>query len=59
MDIVQSKLYYFTKSWNQVRTIAPAPAYRGQAMWAVERTAGANAGKRMDVPASALVTRRR
>ena len=56
MSIEAGKLYFFTKSGNEVRTIEPAPPYRGQAMWEVERTTGLSAGKRMDVPAHALVT---
>jgi hypothetical protein len=56
MAIEAGKIYFFTKSGNEVRAIAPTTPYRGQAMWEVERTAGASAGKRMDVPASALVT---
>lgn len=55
MQIEPNKLYIFTKSGNKVRAIAPAQPYRGQAMWEVERTEGASAGKRMDVPARALV----
>lgn len=56
MTIEAGKDYIFTKSGNTVRTIAPAPHYRGLVMWEVERTTGASAGKRMDVPARALVT---
>jgi len=56
MTIEAGKTYFFTKSGNEVRAIAPTTPYRGQAMWEVERTAGASAGKRMDVPARALVT---
>lgn len=56
MCIEAGKHYFFTKSGNKVRTIAPASPYRGLAMWEVERTDGASAGKRMDVPARALVT---
>lgn len=55
MKVVAGSVYVFTKSGNQVRAIAPVPPYRGQPMWEVERTAGASAGKRMDVPARALV----
>lgn len=46
--------YLFIKSGNNVRAIAPAAPYHGQAMWEVERVDGGNAGKRMDVPAKAL-----
>ena len=56
MTIEAGKTYFFTKSGNEVRAIAPTTPYRGQAMWEVERTAGASAGKRMDVPARALLT---
>lgn len=56
MTIEAGKDYFFTKSGNAVRTIAPAPPYRGLAMWEVERTDYASAGKRMDVPGLALVT---
>ena len=56
MVIEAGKTYFFTKSGNQVRAIAPTTPYRGVAMWEVERTAGASAGKRMDVPARSLVT---
>jgi antitoxin (DNA-binding transcriptional repressor) of toxin-antitoxin stability system len=56
MTIKAGKDYIFTKSGNAVRTIAPAPPYRRLKMWEVERTDGASAGKRMDVPARALVT---
>ena len=56
MTIEAGKTYFFTKSGNEVGAIAPTTPYRGQAMWEVERTAGANSGKRMDVPARALVT---
>jgi hypothetical protein len=55
MTIEAGKCYFFKKSGNEVRAIAPAPPYLGLAMWEVERTAGASAGKRMDVPARALV----
>ncbi|MYM92531.1 hypothetical protein [Duganella vulcania] len=56
MDIEAGKLYFFTKSGNEVRAIEPAPPYMRQPMWEVERTQGVSAGKRMDVPARALVT---
>lgn len=56
MAIEAGKTYFFTKSGNQVRAIAPTTPYRGVAMWEVERTAGASAGKRMDVPVRSLVT---
>ena len=56
MTIEVGKTYFFTKSGNEVRAVAPAPPYRGLVMWEVERTTGASAGKRMDVPARALVT---
>jgi hypothetical protein len=56
MNIEAGNTYFFTKSGNEVRIITPAPPYRGPAMWEVERTGGASAGKRMDVPACALVT---
>jgi hypothetical protein len=52
--IEAGKNYLFTKSGNEVRTIAPTTRYRGQAMWEVERVSGASAGKRMDVPERAL-----
>jgi hypothetical protein len=56
MTIEIGKTYIFTKSGNEVRAIAPTTPYRGQVMWEVEHTGGASAGKRMDVPARALVT---
>jgi hypothetical protein len=56
MTIEAGKTYIFTKSGNEVRAIAPTTPYRTQAMWEVERTGGASAGKRMHVPARALVT---
>lgn len=56
MAVEAGKTYFFTKSGNEVRAIAPTTSYRGLAMWEVERTTGPSAGKRMDVPARALVT---
>lgn len=56
MKIKAGQTYFFTKSGNEVRAIAPTTRYRGQPMWEVERTQGASTGKRMDVPATALVT---
>ena len=56
MVIEAGKTYFFRKSGNEVRAIAPTTPYCGLAMWEVERTAGASAGKRMDLPARALVT---
>lgn len=56
MTIEAGKTYFFTKSSNEVRAIAPKTPYRGLAMWEVERTTGTSAGKRMDVLARALVT---
>jgi hypothetical protein len=56
MTIEVGKTYFFTKSGNEVQAVAPTTPYRGLAMWEVERTTGASAGKRMDVPARALVT---
>lgn len=56
MTIEAGKTYFFTKSGNEVRAVAPTTPYRGLVMWEVERTTGASAGKRMDVPARALVT---
>jgi hypothetical protein len=53
--IKPEQTYLFTKSGNEVRTIAPTTRYRGQAMWEVERVSGASAGKRMDVPECALM----
>lgn len=47
--------YIFTKSGNRVRAIAPAAPYGSLPMWEVERVDGTSAGKRMDVPARALV----
>lgn len=55
MQINAGETYIFTKSGNEVRAIAPAGSYRGLLMWEVERIQGASAGKRMDVPARALV----
>jgi hypothetical protein len=56
MTIEAGKDYFFTKSGNAIRAIAQAPSYRGLAMLEVQRTNGASAGERMDVPARALVT---
>lgn len=56
MTIEAGKSYFFTKSSNEVQAMAPTTSYRGLAIWEVERTTGASAGKRMDVPARALVT---
>lgn len=56
MTIEAGGTYIFSKSGNEVRAIAPTTPYRGQAMMEVERTQGASAGKRMDVPARALLT---
>lgn len=44
MVIEAGKTYFFTKSGNEVRAIAPTTPYCGLAMWEVERTAGASAG---------------
>lgn len=55
MMISPNKLYFFTKSGNEVRAIAPADPYMGQPCWTVERTQGASSGKQMIVPALALV----
>jgi hypothetical protein len=57
MRIEPGKTYFFRKSGNEVRAIAPATPYRGQRMWEVERTNGTSAGKKMDVAAKALLTR--
>lgn len=54
MKIEAGKTYTFTKSGNAVKAVAPTTRYRGQPMWEVERVSGGSAGKRMDVPASAL-----
>lgn len=56
MPIAPDTLYVFEKSGNEVKTIEPAGSYMGQALWSVERTRGASAGKRMSVPASSLKT---
>lgn len=53
--VTPGKDYFFKKSGNRVRTIERSTPYRGQPMWEVERTEGVSAGKRMDVPESALV----
>jgi hypothetical protein len=53
--IAKNRLYFFTKSGNQVRTIAPAEPIDGQPCWTVERTTGSSKGKQMIVPARALV----
>lgn len=57
MGVEAGKTYIFVKSGNEVRAIAPTTRYRDQPMWEVERTQGDSAGKRMDVPESALVNR--
>lgn len=44
MAIEAGKTYFFTKSGNEVRAIAPTTPYRGIKMWEVERTAGTSAG---------------
>lgn len=54
-SIAVGKTYFFTKSGNQVRVIEPSSPYKGQPCWTVERTNGRSAGKRMIVPAKALV----
>lgn len=54
MTVQAGKTYTFTKSGNRVRAVAPTTRYRGQPMWEVERVDGRSAGKRMDVPATAL-----
>ncbi len=54
MKIEAGKTYAFTKSGNEVKALAPTTRYRRQPMWEVERVNGSSAGKRMDVPASAL-----
>lgn len=59
MTIEAGETYFFTKSGNEVRAIAPTAPYHGLVMWEVERTKGASAGKRMDVPARALVVQLR
>jgi hypothetical protein len=56
MKIQANAMYFFTKSGNQVRAIAPAEPFMGQPCWTVERTLGASAGKQMIVLARALVT---
>ncbi len=55
MQINAGETYIFTKSGNEVRSIASVGTWRGLPMWEVERTKGVSAGKRMDVPARALV----
>lgn len=55
MTIEMDKLYIFTKSGNEVRTIAPDEPYMKKPCWLVERTQGASAGKQMIVPESALM----
>lgn len=55
MKIEQNGVYFFIKSGNLVRAIAPADPYMRQTCWTVERILGASAGKRMTVPARALV----
>ena len=55
MTIEAGETYIFTKTGNEVVSIAPAATYRGQAMWEVERPSGEAAGKRVEVPARALV----
>ena len=55
MLIEQGVTYIFVKSGNRVRAIAPVEPCFGEPTWQVERTEGASAGKRMLVPASALV----
>lgn len=57
MTIETGKIYIFMKSGNPVVAIAPTTRYRNQPMWEVERVDGQSAGKRMDVPASALLTK--
>lgn len=54
MLIHAGNTYIFAKSGNRVRAVAPTTPYRGQPMWEVERAGDRSAGKRMDVPASAL-----
>lgn len=54
-SIIPGRTYVFKKSGNRVKAIEPTTPYLGQPMWEVERTEGVSAGKRMDVPESALV----
>jgi len=56
MEIQQNQVYYFIKSGNRVRAIAPAPPHQGLPCWTVERTEGASAGKQLIVLARALAT---
>jgi len=56
LKINPDNIYLFTKSGNQVRSIAPAGPYLGKEMWEVERIDGVSKGKRMDVPSQALVS---
>lgn len=53
--IVPGQTYFFKKSGNRVKALEPTTPYLGQPMWEVERVEGVSAGKRMDVPESALV----
>ena len=57
MQINPNELYFFIKSGNEVRAIAPAGKHHGVPLWEVERTRGTSAGKRMLVAARALVKR--
>lgn len=54
MGIRRDHLYFFLKSGNEVRAIAPT-TNGGRGHWVVERTAGASAGKQMVVPGRALL----
>ena len=55
MKIEPGKTYRFTKSGRLVRTVVPSEPYCGQATWTVERVDDAGVGKRMTVPARALL----
>lgn len=56
MPIKPNEPYIFTKSGNEVRTVAPADPHRGLPCWLVERTSGASTGKQMIVLERALAT---
>lgn len=53
--VTAGQTYFFKKSGNRVKALEPTTPYLGQPMWEVERIEGVSAGKRMDVPESALV----
>ena len=57
MIMERGKLYIFTKSGNEVRTISRDEPWLKKPCWLVERTQGKSVGKRMIVLERTLVAR--